>query len=219
MYHYDRRWERNQLLLSEQHRHIILNDIADICWQVWCKEARSGLPTPPTTPTHDKDLALEHTERCIEEMHLDGKTDDVSPQTLASFLTSVCARLRLKGTHLIVAMIFLERLRRNETLTDGCTRNGKCGGQAYVFCLMLAHKLCEDRAYDNKTWSHLTKYSVEQVNQMERKILILLDHRLLISEEDLVSTFDSLDQQFQWTVTLRQSICPGYQRRRSSRAI
>lgn len=234
----DREWERQELLVSERCRHFITNSIPDICSCVWVSGQRILQPsTLYLTPPQSPDKAIEDVEKGMSRLFIlsnvastDDVTADTKPNSLCDYITDIVARLHLRGSHLIVAVILLERLRHCHSLLESgsnsaATFTTKCSLQAFIFCLLMAHKLCEDRAYDNRTWAHLTRYSVSDINRMERRLLCLIEHRMYVEGKELEAVFDVLDNKYGWRQMLRLSksqnntMFNGGEGRRSSRAL
>lgn len=63
----------------------------------------------------------------------------------------------------------------------------------FIAC-MLVTKVVEDVPYSNKQWSEKSgTYSVYQVNKMEREMLILLNHTLMITKEHISEYLSELN--------------------------
>lgn len=213
---------RQAWLTSSHYTPVLVSCLPDICTLVWvhryrlCQVTDGSWPTPPQSP----ERALKDAEDGISRLLLaaassdsGGQEQDECDRSFRDFLADVAHRLRLRGCHLIVALILLERLRNGRHIGDHPTSlTAKCGAQAYIFCLLLAHKISEDRAYDNKTWAHLTRYSVDDINRMERRMLGLLEHRLFVGEGDLRDAFDRVAERYH---LMDQNVPP----RRSSRGL
>lgn len=192
-------WQRNAWLTSSQYTSTLVSCLPEMCTSIWIHQFRLSehcWPTPPQSP----ERTLKEAEDGISRLLLAAdESRQACDKSFHDFLRDTCHRLRLRGSHLVVALIFLERLRHSRQLDSSqtTTLNPKCGAQAYIFCLLLAHKISEDRAYDNKTWAHLTRYTVEDINKMERRLLGLLGHELFVGSGELNSAFDRISDRFQ----------------------
>jgi hypothetical protein len=130
-------------------------------------------------------------------MHFADTGQPDPPDGFREFIEQTCFKLQLHGSHLLVGLIFYERFAKRAA-------TGQCYKQAYVFCLMLAHKLLEDRTFDAKVWSREAKMTLDKINRMERYMLDAIGYDLFVSEQEIYTLFDTLDARFGW----RQRITP-----------
>ncbi|KAJ2458174.1 hypothetical protein GGF42_002239, partial [Coemansia sp. RSA 2424] len=57
-----------------------------------------------------------------------------------------------------------------------------CGRRMFVAALMCASKFMYDRSYANKAWNKFTKLPLEQLGDMERGFLNMIDYRLYVDK-------------------------------------
>ncbi|KAJ2893490.1 hypothetical protein IWW38_002849 [Coemansia aciculifera] len=57
-----------------------------------------------------------------------------------------------------------------------------CGRRMFVAALMCASKFMYDRSYANKAWNKFTKLPLEQLGDMERGFLSMIDYRLYVDK-------------------------------------
>ncbi|KAJ2009693.1 hypothetical protein GGI06_005163, partial [Coemansia sp. S85] len=57
-----------------------------------------------------------------------------------------------------------------------------CGRRMFVAALMCASKFMHDRSYANKAWNKFTKLPLEQLGEMERGFLGMIDYRLYVDK-------------------------------------
>ncbi|KAJ2802213.1 hypothetical protein H4S07_004746, partial [Coemansia furcata] len=57
-----------------------------------------------------------------------------------------------------------------------------CGRRMFVAALMCASKFMYDRSYANKAWNKFTKLPLEQLGDMERGFLNMIDYRLYVEK-------------------------------------
>ena len=53
--------------------------------------------------------------------------------------------------------------------------------------LMLSQKLYDDLYYSNKCWSQICGLTLEDINSIERDILVFLDYKTFIKHEEMIS--------------------------------
>ena len=52
---------------------------------------------------------------------------------------------------------------------------------------MLSQKLYDDLYYSNKCWSQICGLTLEDINSIERDILVFLDYKTFIKHEEMIS--------------------------------
>lgn len=57
-----------------------------------------------------------------------------------------------------------------------------CGRRMFLAAFIVAYKYLNDKSYKNKSWAEMAKLNVNEVNEIERVFLQLMDYKLHVSE-------------------------------------
>ncbi len=88
----------------------------------------------------------------------------------------------------VIALIYLDRFCGVVDITDKKVPFAIFHKLA-VCCLILANKYADDAFYENKTWKS-SWFPLEEINEMEIKILLKYNFNLRVDEQDLNKYFD-----------------------------
>ena len=108
-------------------------------------------------------------------------TSDVPPAIpLPSLLRYVMARTQLPVTTLVMALIYLKRLK---SLHPACRGSRSSSPRVLFAALILACKFTTDDPFDNKAWATVSAglFDVKEVTRMEREMLYFLDYKLSVT--------------------------------------
>jgi hypothetical protein len=104
--------------------------------------------------------------------------------TLDLFIKQTIIESNTAIPNLVVALVYLHRF----GLRIASKVNGAHDSRHRIFlaCLVIACKYLNDVTYKNEYWASLWKtFSVEDVNLMERELLIILNFNLTIRPDDM----------------------------------
>ncbi|OAD68154.1 cyclin [Phycomyces blakesleeanus NRRL 1555(-)] len=103
---------------------------------------------------------------------------NISPEhhsIFVMFCFNLLKATQLSSSCLILALHYLDRFRYS-VLKSSSTSN--CEAELLTAALMLANKSLDDNAYNNHTWSTVSKIPVRKLNQVERDLLVALDYKI-----------------------------------------
>ncbi|KAH6705899.1 PHO85 cyclin-1 [Verticillium dahliae] len=110
---------------------------------------------------------------------------------LDSFILHLSATPKITTPILMSTIIYLSRLKQR---LQSCQGSPYTCHRIFLIVLILSVKYHDDTPYTNKTWAYLShivtrnyafRLSCDDINLMERQVLLLLDWNLCISEDDL----------------------------------
>ncbi|KAI9266948.1 hypothetical protein BY458DRAFT_573734 [Sporodiniella umbellata] len=104
---------------------------------------------------------------------------------LASFITLLARRSRAKSGTLLASLIIMDKLKRKLDKTRSGVLQGHMLHTVFLCCVILTTKCIHDASPKNSRWSKYAAYfSIEEINKLERRILVTMDHHLKITRED-----------------------------------
>jgi hypothetical protein len=165
-------------------------------------------PIPLTVGTHGQTLSVSiitMTEKLIRSFWPDSFVNPkLSP--VSALIEQVLKHTKTTFSISMLAMVYLVRLytaldaiRTRERCSSGVSGNGTpclyvpqklnekglsytiCGRRMYITALMIAHKYHQEPAMKNVAWSNLTRLDLNEVNEMERQFLKLIQYNLHVS--------------------------------------
>lgn len=117
---------------------------------------------------------------------LSADSTEASPAIpLPSLLRYIMARTQLPVTTLVIALIYLKRLK---SLHPACRGSRSSSPRVLFAALILACKFTTDDPFDNKAWSTVScgLFGIAEVTRMEREMLYFLDYKLNVSKTEWV---------------------------------
>lgn len=124
--------------------------------------SQSSYPSPPSSPTN-------------------------SLPSLYMFINNLVKYTNVFTGTLMASLVYLKRL--NEKLPHGATaQDPSSRHRIFLACLILSAKFHNDASPKNKHWAKYTDglFSTNEINEMERQLLFLLDWDVTVSNEDLI---------------------------------
>ncbi|KAI9018786.1 hypothetical protein CLU79DRAFT_760397 [Phycomyces nitens] len=85
------------------------------------------------------------------------------------FCFNLLKATQLSSSCLVLGLRYLARFRPSQT---------SCEAELLTVALMLANKCLDDNAFNNKTWSAISKIPVHKLNTLERDFLVALDYKI-----------------------------------------
>ncbi|KAG1473969.1 hypothetical protein G6F56_000641 [Rhizopus delemar] len=111
---------------------------------------------------------------------------------LASFITLLARRSRAKSGTLLSSLIIMEKLKKRLDKTRSPALQGSMLHTVFLCCMILTTKYLHDASPKNSRWSRYAAYfSTEEINKLERRILMAMDHHLKITKEDFDAALNS----------------------------
>ncbi|CAG8752834.1 7979_t:CDS:1 [Cetraspora pellucida] len=123
--------------------------------------------------------------------------------SLRPFIQETLRRSRISWYTLQMALFYLLRIKHKIAtleveITDNKSDPAACGRRMFLASLIIASKYLQERNYANSAWSKICGLSVTDINEIERRFLILIDYNLFIKD----NIFNN------WTNVLKSHICP-----------
>ena len=135
--------------------------------------------------TDDYDINFVFKNRHIVNLHC--LVSSIEPKcSIEKFVYSIFRSSIINKIHYdAIIIIFINIL--NKIKYKGVYFNKLTCHRLTFILLLLSCKVCDDCHYDNSSWSHITRLSLDEINKMEITILKLLNFNLslIISDETI----------------------------------
>ncbi|CAG8697986.1 16870_t:CDS:2 [Acaulospora morrowiae] len=145
---------------------------------------------------------------------------------LRLFIQEILRRSRTSWSTLQTTLFYLVKIKPQITLLassqvgdDNNKRSGKgcdpatCGRRMFLASLIVASKYLQDRNFANNTWSKISGLPVREINEIERRLLKLIDYDLYISEPIFKHWVNLLLSHIQITSGSTEAVQPDAHRR------
>jgi hypothetical protein len=113
----------------------------------------------------------------------------INPNTqvipLRLFIQEILRHSKTSWFTLKTALIYLMRIKSqiNQIKKLNRTDPAICGRRMFLASLIIASKYLQDRTYANNAWSRICGLAVQEINDIERRFLNLIDYNLFIRED------------------------------------
>jgi hypothetical protein len=106
--------------------------------------------------------------------------------TMYTFLRNAMVGWRLRPEVAVVTLVYVERFEA----VSGVAITPDNWQRLAVTCMMLASKVWDDDSFENQEFAKACPlYSVDEINQMERVMLTLLDYKVLVNGSEYASFY------------------------------
>lgn len=102
----------------------------------------------------------------------------VSPH-FVQFMQKVLETTQVSQSVIVLSLHYIYRLKERNRLTNSLPGSEF---RVAIAALMMANKFVDDNTYTNKTWSDVSGISLEEINKMEREILLGIDFSLYVNK-------------------------------------
>ncbi|KAG0750627.1 hypothetical protein G6F57_000109 [Rhizopus arrhizus] len=111
---------------------------------------------------------------------------------MSSFISLLAKRSRVKVGTLLSALIIMEKLKKKLDQTRSSVIRGLTLHNVFLGSIILTSKYLHDASPKNSRWARYAAYfTTEEINRLERKLLVAMDHHLKITEEELDNAINS----------------------------
>ncbi|KXN69985.1 hypothetical protein CONCODRAFT_58789, partial [Conidiobolus coronatus NRRL 28638] len=131
---------------------------------------------------------LDLADRIIENLFKCGPSAEESPSQvkqpqlppLADFGWMIIHRCQLSFTNVVLAILYLIRLKQKHPTCKGAHGSGH---RLFLAALIVANKYLYDDAYHNHTWAEVSNgiFHLEEVNRMEFELIYFLNFGLTVT--------------------------------------
>ncbi|KAJ1921935.1 hypothetical protein H4219_000282 [Mycoemilia scoparia] len=118
------------------------------------------------------------------------KAAESSLQYFRSFCEGLFKATQLSASVIVLALFYVRRFKfRHPKLYAGAGSEYRM----FTVSLMLASKYLEDNTFTTKTWSEVSEIPAGQLAIMQREFLVVIDHRLSITNTEYENWITQLD--------------------------
>ncbi|KAJ3228471.1 hypothetical protein HK099_000026 [Clydaea vesicula] len=117
-----------------------------------------------------------------------------------NFVYQIQIKSLCSGDCIVLALLFVSRLRKNSKKNFKLDQNGKplknSERSLWICCLVLANKYLDDDRFTNKAWSEVSRLPLSELNKAELQCLKILDFGLYVAEKEYTEWLDTLSKFF-----------------------